>query len=334
MMKFARVILLVVFTAAATALSPRAETTVPPRAAATVGVEFHRDLPYETIDGVPIKLDVAVPTAGDGPFPLILCIHGGAWRIGDKWKFNPMIEDLARHGYVAASINYRFAPRYKYPAQLDDTKAALLFLKQHARQFKIDVNKVGATGESSGAHLAMMMAFQAAEQKNVPPVKSTRLAAIVNYYGPVDLTNWSVAPLVQFMWQRQFHERLEDSMLNFLGSNEKDGDPVKAASPINYVTKHAPPILTFHGTLDPMVPFHQAELLRDALKKNDVPEQLVPIENGLHGGWAPAAKRTADDEAIAWFDKYLKGSPDPLPQFGAIAPDGSIDHGAASASTR
>ena len=123
-------------------------------------------------------------------------------------------------------------------------------------------------------------------------------------------------------------------MLNFLGSGDQSGDRVKAASPINYVTKDAPPILTFHGTLDPMVPFHQAELLRDALKKNDVPEQLVPIENGLHGGWAAAAKRTADDEAIAWFDKYLKGSHEPLPPFGAIAPDGSVDRGTTSASTR
>jgi len=70
-----------------------------------------------------------------------------------------LIEDLAHHGYVAASINYRFAPKYKFPAQLDDSKAALFFLKKCATQYKIDVNRVGATGESSGSHLAMLMGF-------------------------------------------------------------------------------------------------------------------------------------------------------------------------------
>src|SRR5947209_10374673 len=106
---------------------------------------LHRDIVYETIDGTPIKLDVAMPKdQGPGPFPLIVAIHGGAWRIGDKSKFTGMIEAMARHGYVAASINYRFAPRYHWPAQLDDATSAVRFLKQHAAEYQIDVDRLGA----------------------------------------------------------------------------------------------------------------------------------------------------------------------------------------------
>jgi len=82
---------------------------------------------------------------------------------------------------------------------------------------------------------------------------------------------------------------------------------VKAASPITYISKDSPPVLTLHGTLDPIVPYHQAQELHEALQKAGVPEKLVPIENGMHGAWAPEAKRFADDQAIAFFDKYLKG---------------------------
>src|SRR5258706_11771480 len=120
------------------------------------------------IDAKDITLDVAC-ASGPGPYPLILCVHGGAWRVGDKSKFTSLIEDLARHDYVAASINYRFAPTYKFPAQLDDTKAALLFLKQRSRQYKIDPSKVGGSGESSGSHLLMLMAFEN-DKKDTDPL--------------------------------------------------------------------------------------------------------------------------------------------------------------------
>src|SRR5258708_268179 len=182
---------------------------------ARADVTLNRDVVYETIDGVDLKLDVDVP-AGPGPFPLILCMHGGAWRMGDKSKFTPLIDNFARHDYVAASINYRFAPRYKFPAQLDDTKAALQFLKRHAREYKIDVNKVGATGESAGSHLAMLMGFEAAEQAGGNP-SPLRLDAIVNYYRPSDLTRWDVAPPVSFMWPPPVPQRERNLHAEVLG---------------------------------------------------------------------------------------------------------------------
>lgn len=270
---------------------------------------LQRDIPYETIDGTPIKLDVAIPKdQGPGPFPLIVCIHGGAWRIGDKSKFTGMIEAMARHGYVAASINYRFAPRYRWPAQLDDSKAAVHFLKLHATEYQIDVDRLGATGESAGSQMAMLLGFQP-DRPGDSPLTSVRARAIVNYYGPADLSQWDVSPLVDFIWRKRFHETLEDAMADFLGTKDPKSPTIRQASPITYVDDCCPPVLTFHGTLDPMVPYHQAELLHAALRKCGVAEQLVPIPNGLHGGWARDVKADADERALAFFDAYLKAGP-------------------------
>ena len=284
-------------------------------------ITLQRDIVFQTIDGVELKLDLAIPQ-GPGPFPLILCIHGGAWHVGDKSKLTPMIENLARHDYVAASINYRLAPKVTFPAPLDDTKAALHFLKTRAGRYKIDTTKVGGTGESAGAHMAMLMAFEEAQNeshKNPAKPADTELQAIVNYYGPVDLVHWSVTPMVDFLWRNHFHEGMETTMLRFLGSSQKDSPIVQAASPINYICKNCPPVLTFHGTLDPVVSFQQAELLHAALRKAGVPEKLVPIPNGLHGGWSKEVKRKAEEQAVAFFDQYLKGKPDPTIEAHAAA---------------
>ncbi len=284
------------------AQTPRAHADVAP----LEDFKLLRDITYSTVDGRDLKLDLALPN-GPGPYPLVLCIHGGAWRMGDKSKFTPMQEDLARHGYVAASMNYRFAPKYRFPSQLDDTKAALHFLKSNAKQYKIDPARVGATGESAGSHLAMLMSFMAGD-KDPNPLTSENVQAIVNYYGPVDLTQWDVTPLVQFLWKERFKESMEQAMLDFLGAKSKASPQVQVASPLQYITKSSPPVLTFHGTLDPVVPFHQAELLHAALEKAGVDQKLVPIPNGLHGAWAPAAKQAADEQARLFFDQYLKGS--------------------------
>jgi acetyl esterase/lipase len=277
------------------------------------GDTVQHNVTYETVDAKDIVMDIAVPDDA-GKYPLVICIHGGAWRGGDKSKFTWTIENLARHGYVAATINYRLAPKYHWPTQLDDAKAALLFLKAHASQFKIDPTHIAALGESAGAQMAMLLAFHA-DPANATPLTSTHLQAVVNYYGPVDLKSWQPSPIMEFIWQRQFHQSIEQTMGDFFGSNDPDSPQVKSASPINFVDKNCPPVLTFHGTLDPVVPFHQAELLNDALKKAGVSSELVPIQGGMHGGWTPEARADAAQRAIAFLNKTLKGieAPPPAP---------------------
>ena len=226
-----------------------------------------------------------------------------------------MIEDLARHGYVAASINYRLAkPTVHFPAPFEDTKAALLFLKKGAGEYKIDIARIAATGESAGSHMAMLMAFEDAmnsptDGRDPAALTSTKLRAIVNYYGPVDLTRWDVAPMSDFMWQQHYNEPMATTLMRFFGSENAADPKLKTVSPINYICKGCPPVLTFHGTIDPVVSFKQAELLHAALRKAGVPEKLVPIKDGLHGGWTEDARRSAEAQSIAFLDQYLKGNP-------------------------
>ena len=263
-MKFGLSILTLLLASASLAETPKPDFTL------------HRDVVYQTVDGVEVKLDLAIP-AGPGPFPLVLCIHGGAWHVGDKSKFTSLIEDLARHDYVGASINYRLAPKVHFPAPFDDTKAALLFLKKNAAEYKIDVTRIGGAGESAGSHMAMLMAFEDAKN-GVDPLGLTghRLKAIVNYYGPVDLTRWDVSPVIDFMWQQHFGEPMAITLMKFFGSQKLDDPRLRELSPINYICKECPPVLTFHGTLDPVVSFHQAEDLHAALKKAGVAGEAGP----------------------------------------------------------
>ena len=275
-------------------------------------ISVQRDIVYRTINGEELKLDLAAPVT-PGKYPLIICIHGGAWHMGDKTRFTGMVENLARHNYVAATLNYRLAPKVKYPAPYEDIKTGLTFLKLHADKYHIDVEHVGGTGESAGSNMAILLAFKeaAAEltdkgvHKNA--LQSMKMQAIVNYYSPIDLTCCEASPMVDFLWMNHFKQTMRQSLLTFADSKDLADPNIRAMSPINFVNEKCPPILTFHGTKDPVVPFMQAELLHQALKKVGVPQKLVSVEEGAHGGWPEESKKNADQQAIEFFDHYLKG---------------------------
>ena len=117
-------------------------------------VVLEKDVVYCTVEGKPLKLDIARPKAGEGPFPAILCIHGGGWRAGDKSEYLQAIFELSQQGYVAATVQYRFAPKFPFPAQIHDVKAAVRYLRGHARRLRIDPDRIGVMGASAGGHLA------------------------------------------------------------------------------------------------------------------------------------------------------------------------------------
>src|SRR5687767_14092276 len=101
------------------------------------GIQIQRDIVYATSDGVEMHLDLAQPKEGEGPFPLVLCFHGGGWQLGNKAAHWGTIRALAQRGYVAATVQYRFTPKYKWPAQVEDTKAAVRYLRSRATELKI-----------------------------------------------------------------------------------------------------------------------------------------------------------------------------------------------------
>jgi acetyl esterase/lipase len=256
------------------------------------------DLVYTKVGDQELKLDLARPAEGDGPFPGVLVIHGGAWRAGNKADMRPLLGEFAKRGYIAISPQYRFCPKEVFPAQVHDVKAAVRWLRAHASEYKLDANHIGATGFSAGGHLALMLGVTAPEdglEGDVPKdAPSSRVQAVVNYFGPTDLGASDIPdvskPLVK----------------DFLGGEpaEKPAE-TKKASPITYASKDDPPILTLQGTKDPLVPHTQATAFADAMTKTGAPGR-VELMIGAGHGWAGAEMTRTLEETSAFFDLYLK----------------------------
>jgi len=120
------------------------------------------DLPFSNAGGVELRLDVAQPTMGRAPYPAVVVFHAGAWKEGSKEENRRLLFDLARHGYVGVSPDYRLCPQSVFPAQIDDAKSAVRFLRANAASLKVDPNRIGAMGFSAGGYLALMLGLTGA----------------------------------------------------------------------------------------------------------------------------------------------------------------------------
>ncbi|HYG76382.1 MAG TPA: alpha/beta hydrolase [Planctomycetota bacterium] len=237
------------------------------------------DIVYGRTSGVELKLDLAVPKEGEGPFPLLVFIHGGGWAGGNKASYHGAIRGWAQKGYVCATVEYRFAPAHRFPAQVEDVKCAVRYLRSRARELKIDKDKVAAIGDSAGGHLSLMLGLMDKDDGlegncGCCADESSKVQAVINYYGPTDFTvKHEIAknPVVMTL------------VSNFLGTNDQTAPVFKQASPVTYINKGDPPVLTFQGTKDPLVPDEQARHLHAELKKAGVVEKLEIIEGGGHG---------------------------------------------------
>src|SRR5262245_61751435 len=156
------------------------------------GVTWETGIEYSNPDNEHLQLNLARPKTGDGPFPCVLCIHGGGFRAGSRESYNGLSLKLAERGYVAATITYRLAPKHKFPAAVHDTKAAVRWLRANAAKYKIDPERIGVTGGSAGGHLAQFLGVTGGvprfEGDGGNPEQSSRVACVVNVYGPSDFT--------------------------------------------------------------------------------------------------------------------------------------------------
>src|SRR5205814_4600921 len=129
---------------------------------------------------------------GDGPFPAVLCVHGGGFRAGTREGYDGLIRKLAERGYVAATVTYRLAPKYPFPAAVYDVKAAVRWARANAAKYRIDPDRIGVTGGSAGGHLALFLGVTADvkefEGDGGNPTQPSRVACVVNVYGPSDFT--------------------------------------------------------------------------------------------------------------------------------------------------
>jgi acetyl esterase/lipase len=261
-------------------------------------VKTERDIVYTKVGATELKLDVARPAQGDGPFPAILVIHGGAWRGGDKGQMGLLLNEFANHGYVAVSPQYRFCPKEVFPAQVHDVKAAVRWLKSNAKTYHVDPERVGAIGFSAGGHLALMLGVtgpsDGLEGDAAAGAPDARLKAVVNYFGPTDLG------------AKDIPEVSKPLVRDFLGATPEEKPELAAkASPLTYVSSDDPPILTFQGTKDPLVPFTQAIVLADAMTAKSVPGR-VELMVGAQHGWGGAELVHTKDETYRFFDQYLR----------------------------
>jgi acetyl esterase/lipase len=263
------------------------------------GVVWQPDLEYSNPNDEHLCLNLARPAAANGPFPAVLCIHGGGFRAGTREYYDNLCIKLAERGYVAATVTYRLSPKHKFPAAIYDCKAAVRWLRANAATSKIDPNKIGVMGSSAGGHLAQFLAVTADvprfEGDGGNPNQSSSVACVVNFYGPSDFTKSygkSVdAAEVLPMW---------------LGGNIETARALHIqASPLYWVTPAAAPTLCIHGTNDKYVAHEQAVWLVDKLKAATVEAELLTLPGAGHGFKGHDAE-TADQAMFEFFDKKLK----------------------------
>ena len=256
------------------------------------------DLVYTKVGDRELKLDLIMPADGDGPFPALFVIHGGGWAAGNKKDVRFVMEEAAKRGYVAISPQYRFCPQDIFPAQVHDVKNAVRWAKTHAKEYKINPDKLGATGFSAGGHLSLMLGGTGPDdglEGDAPAGSpSTQIQAVVNYFGPTDFAATDLPEVTKPIISKFFG-----------GSAQEKPDVAKKASPITYVTKGDAPTLTFQGTKDPLVPHTQATKLADAMTAAGVPGRVELLVGASHGWGGPEMKHTID-ETFAFFDRYLK----------------------------
>jgi len=268
------------------------------------GVTFEQGIEYTNPDGQHLQLNLARPKASPGPAPAVLCIHGGGFRAGHRDGYNALCLKLAARGFVAATASYRFAPKYPFPAAVHDVKAAVRWLRAHATDYGVDPDRIAVTGSSAGGHLAQFLGVTAGvaefEGAGGNPGVSSRVACVVNLYGPSDFTQ-SYGKSV---------DAAEVLPLFFGGNLEQERQKHIWGSPLNWVTPEAAPTLLIHGTEDKYVAYEQAVWMRDRLQSSGVEVELLTLDGAGHGFKGPDAEK-AERALIAFFERKLKSSQPP-----------------------
>jgi acetyl esterase/lipase len=273
-------------------------STSAPRAADKIEVEYKPDITYAKVAGEELQLDVASPKGLDHPVPAIVVIHGGGWMGGKRQSMTDFAKQVAAHGYVAPTISYRLAPKHPFPAQIEDVKCAVRYLRAHAKELNIDPQRVGATGISAGAHLSMMLGVMDSadgmEGDGGNADQPSKVQAVVSYVGPVNLVI------------DNYTETQTQILTAFLQGppKEKVAD-CRRASPITYINKGDAPMLCFFGTNDPLISYDQAFQITTALDNAEVPGRVELLLGASHGWMGKEMDRTME-ATMSFFDQHLK----------------------------
>lgn len=288
------------------AVTASAPTSVAPPTAKLGTVD--RDVSYCTVDGVALTMDVYYPASAGGPVPVVVYVHGGGWTSGDKssGEGSRYLPVLAERGYLGVAVNYRLAPEHKFPAQIEDVKCAIRFLRAHAAEYGLDPNRIGAMGGSAGGHLVSLLGLTDTsagwDTSGGYTDQSSRVQAVVDMFGPSDLT-------------QEFDGADDRIERQVFGVTDKSSPILAQASPVTHVSSDDPPFLLLHGEQDDLVPPSQSQELYDRLTAAGVPATLVMVRNAGHsfapvGGAISPTHEEIEATILAFFDETLRTSGD------------------------
>lgn len=235
-------------------------------------ISFFDDVVYATHDGTELSLDIFVPKEAKTAQPLLLFIHGGGWRGGKKedyFYYNVKMTDL---GYTTASVQYRLSPDNHFPAAVQDVKCAISFLRENAEAYNIDPKTIIVLGGSAGGHLSLMAGYADHPSLDCPDDHhdaDTQVQGVVNLYGVTDCTTEIAINASQ--------------VKGFIGEKyENAKEAYELASPILQLDKNDPPTLTFHGTIDELVPIAQADRLHKKLDELGIANYYDRVDGWPH----------------------------------------------------
>ncbi len=290
----ALIILFLFSSSLASAQNPASGPKVPENVLFETGIEYAKPPGAD-----PLHLNMARPKKSEGPLPAILCIHGGGFRAGKREGYDGLCIKLASEGFVAVTMTYRLAPKHKFPAAVEDSKAAVRWLRANATKYGIDPNRIGVTGGSAGGHLAQFLGVTADvrsfEGDGGNPDQSSKVNCVVNVYGPSDFT-------------KSYGKSVDaaEVLPLFLGGNLQTALPAHLrSSPLYWVTPNAAPTLCIHGTEDKYVAHEQAVWIVDRMKAAGVNADLLTLEGAGHGFKGENAQK-ADKALLDFFRKHLQ----------------------------
>ena len=254
---------------------------------APVDYDIFPNVTYAKANNLELKLDLYLPKNRTNPTPALILFHGGGWVDGQKERNVLYLLPYLEMGWAAVNVEYRTGHQSPAPAAVEDTRCALRWIANHAREYSLDSSKFVLTGTSAGGHLALITGMLPANSvfdrqctvngdarwntANVPEVK---VAAIVNWFGIGDVADLLDGPNARNYAREWF------------GSMSNPEQLAKQLSPVNYVRTGLPPIITIHGELDDVAPYNHAVRLHAALDKAGVPNRLVTIKGRKHGGFS------------------------------------------------
>lgn len=269
-------------------------------------VSVYYAMEFANADGQSLKLDLFIPS-GTGPFPVIVSVHGGSWTSGTRDQGLAVIQ--VDRGYAVANIDYRLAPQSIWPAQVEDAKAAVRWLRANSGRFDLDPGRVGVIGVSAGGHIGAVLgtshgvtALEGIELGNAG--YSSEVQAVVDYFGPSDLLKIREEALPCIPGDPNDPNEPPSQLLGC--TLPLCPDTAATANPITYVTPDDPPFLLLHGTSDCLVPWQQSKILYDALRKAGVSAKLILVPFAGHADplflTSPIQKQVND-----FLDQHLKG---------------------------